>query len=115
MSNLRNHNRLEKNAAIFLEMLSMPGSDSSNNILLCNALDLSLEGVRVCVDEPIEVHSVLQMGIQLQGMDQPFYMVGEVRWCTQSAEGEPGFWVGFELLDSAGTDYDTWHQLTELL
>jgi hypothetical protein len=115
MSNQRTHERKIENAAIFLEMLATPDANEKNNILLCNAVDMSSRGLRVCVDEPIEQYSVLQMGVQLRGMAEPFYMVGEVRWCAFSTEGRPGYWVGFELLESAGTDYSTWQELVAQL
>jgi hypothetical protein len=58
--------------------------------------------------EPVTVGAILQIGVELPGKDEPFYLVGQVRWRKPDAE-HPGSWIaGFEILNAAGSDVDHW-------
>ena len=107
----RQDRRRQLTGAIFIEVVAASDSmTQQNKIVICRTFDISTGGLRVCVDENIEIGSILQLGADLNPGTDPIYLVGEVRWNSPNEEG-PGYWVGFELLESADTDIDAWHQL----
>ena len=112
----RRQPRLDEHCTIFIEVIasSEPGTEQES-ILICNSIEISAGGVRVCVDEEFESGAVLQLGIELPDLEEPLYVVGEVRWCKPAPQPDLGFYVGFKLLDSSGTDYEIWNKLLEEL
>ena len=112
----RTHERRGEQGTIFIEMLSVPDeTDESGQILICNSLDISANGLRVCLDREIEVGSILQLGIELPQLPETLYLVGEVKWSTQDDPEGSNFWAGFELLNSDGTDIEQWRSLVETM
>ena len=109
----RNNDRIHMTGAIFIEVTASEGH-AQNRILICRSFDISPGGLRVGLDEPIEIGSILQLGADLVPGRDPLYLVGEVRW-TEPRDPGPGYWVGFELLDSADTDIAAWRELQATL
>jgi Tfp pilus assembly protein PilZ len=110
----RQHQRLDERSTIFIEVLA--GGEHSaqqESILICNSLEISSGGLRVCVDDEFETGAILQLGIELPELEDPLYVVGEVRWCSPAPKNNPGYLVGFKLLESDGTDYEIWSKLLE--
>ena len=112
----RRQPRLDERSTIFIEVLasSDPGT-AQESILICNSIEISAGGVRVCVDEEFESGAILQLGIELPDLEEPIYVVGEVRWCKPAPPPDQGYNVGFKLLDGSGTDYEIWNQLLKEL
>lgn len=105
----RQWHRLEEQSAIFIETLSSGDQPQyPTEIVICSSVEVSATGVRVCVDDALEPGSILQLGVQLHGMQQPLYLVGEVRWCAADPQRSGSHYVGFELIESDGTDYLAW-------
>jgi hypothetical protein len=78
-------------------------------IARCETLEVSGSGLRVRVGESLTVGAILQIGVEMPGQDEPFYLVGQVRWRRQDT-GNPGQWLaGFEILNAAGSDIEQWH------
>lgn len=114
-SDKRSLARLAGKATVFMEW--PPAAEfptSAPSILVCNSMDFSALGLRVCVDTAIDAGSILQLGLQLPASQHTLYVVGEVRWCHYH-EAERVYWVGFELLESDGTDIATWTALLKKL
>jgi hypothetical protein len=109
----RHYKRLRGSATAFIELMG-PNVDAPDRapIIICDSLDISPAGVRVCVDTFIEPGTILQLGLQLAGLDQTLYMVAEVRWAKPTESGE-GYSIGFELMESDGTDLERWRSLLE--
>ena len=104
--------RLDEHSTIFIETISASDTHSQQEaIVICNSLEISASGVRVWVDNELESGSILQLGIELPELEQPLYVVGEVRWCSPAPEPKNGYYAGFKLLESDGTDYEIWNQL----
>ncbi|MEZ5501659.1 MAG: hypothetical protein R3E50_02985 [Halioglobus sp.] len=40
-------------------------------------------------------------------------MAAEVKWCRPNDEGDSGWLVGFALLNSSGSDIESWRALLE--
>ena len=112
----RSHPRLEEQSTIFIETRSSSdGNATKESILICNSVEISAGGLRVCVDEELPPGTILQLGVELPDFEQPLYLVGEVRWSKPAEAPNTGYHAGFQLLESAGTDYEIWKELlTEL-
>ena len=110
----REQARVDEHSTVFIETLAASEqSPQQESILICNSVEISPDGVRVCVDDELEVGAILQLGIELPELEQPLYVVGEVRWCKPSRKKDRGYYVGFKLLESDGTDYEIWYQLVQ--
>lgn len=96
--------RIEKDSTIFIEL----GADASN-IIICKSLDLSMTGVQVLVDEPILEGCILRLCLDSQGK-APIFVVARVVW---QKSGTDGFHIGFKLLPSKGTDFQSWETAIE--
>jgi Tfp pilus assembly protein PilZ len=110
----RQHRRLDERSTIFIEVLAgREHSSQQESILICNSIEISAGGLRVCVDEKFESGAILQLGIELPELEEPLYVVGEVRWCKPAPQPDIGYYVGFKLLESDGTDYEIWNKLLQ--
>ena len=108
----REQPRLDEYSTIFIETIAASDTHSQQEaIVICNSQELSASGVRVWVDNELESGAILQLGIELPELEQPLYVVGEVRWCKPAPEPKKGYYAGFKLLESDGTDYEIWTQL----
>ena len=104
----RHSGRTHRTGAIFIEVAA--DEEQQNRIVICHSFDVSPDGLRVSLDEPIDTGTILQLGADLVPGRDPLYLVGEVRW-SEPREPGPGYWVGFELIDSADTDIEAWREL----
>lgn len=54
--------------------------DSPKDWQSVEALDVSLTGVRIVINQPVTVNSVLDLDIKLPGIEKPFHVTGTVKW-----------------------------------
>ena len=101
--------RLPVASRVFVEIESPPpGSLGPGKVARCDTLDVSHSGLRVRLSESVSVGAILQIGVELPGENEPFYLVGQVRWRMQDKE-QRGSWVaGFEILNALGSDVEHW-------
>ena len=113
--NKRHDERLAGQATAFIELMgaSIDAPDRAP-IIICNSVDISRGGLRVYVDTFIEPGTILHLGLQLPGQEHPLYVVAEVKW-AQRTSARDGYWIGFALLESDGTDIAHWQSLVEKL
>lgn len=103
--------RLSEKGAVFIEVMSSSEMRTGQDqILISNTVEISTEGLRVELDRPIEVDTILQLAVKLGKLEAAMYVVGEVRWCSPMADGR-SYQAGFQLLESKGTDLETWRAL----
>ncbi len=107
--------RLQAAETIFIEVVSTSaGGHDPSNIIICNSMDLSANGLQVVVDDEIPINSILRLCIDIHDRD-PIYLIGEVMWTKCDTESD-GFRVGFSLIPSDGTDIQSWKEvIAELL
>jgi hypothetical protein len=100
--------RLELEATIFVEILA---SDNNNagNVLMCNSLDLSANGLQVVVVDEMPAGSIFRLCIDLKDAE-PIFLVAEVKWQRPDPEAE-AFRIGFSLFESDDTDIQRWKDL----
>ena len=108
--------RLPVESRVFIEIESAPpGSLGPGKIARCETLDVSNSGLRVRLDEAVTVGAILQIGVELPGKDEPFYLVGQVRWRMRDREVK-GKWVaGFEVLNAFGSDVEHWEAALQVI
>ena len=113
MTNSREHEdrgevRLELEATIFVEILAS-NKNNTGNVLMCNSLDLSENGLQVVVDDEMPAGSIFRLCIDLKEAD-PIFLVAEVKWQRPDPETD-GFRIGFSLFESDDTDIQRWKEL----
>lgn len=108
--------RLPVESRVFIELESPPpGSLGPGKVARCDTLEVSKEGLRVRLGEPVTVGAILQIGVELPGKDEPFYLVGQVRWRKQDPESHDAWIAGFEILNAAGSDIEHWEAALQVM
>ena len=108
--------RLPIESRVFIELESpAPGSLGPGRVARCETLDVSQSGLRVRIGESVTVGAILQIGVELPGKDEPFYLVGQVRWRMRDKD-VPGAWIaGYEILNALGSDVDQWNAALQVM
>lgn len=108
--------RLPTESRVFIELESPPpGAIGPGKVARCDTLEVSRGGLRVRLGESVTVGAILQIGVELPGRDEPFYLVAQTRWRKQDEEN-PGFWIaGFEILHSVGSDIEQWNAALQVM
>ena len=99
--------RLELEETVFIEVLSA-AAESSTNVVMCNSLDMSANGIQVVVDQDIPLGAILRLCIDMPGKD-PIFLVGEVKW-KRADTATGGICLGFLLFESDDSDIAAWKQ-----
>jgi hypothetical protein len=107
----RQEQRLLLEELVFIEVSSASKEDNSpSNIVICNTLDASANGLQVGMDYPLPVGSIHQLGVQLRDQEKRIYLAAEVKWCEQAVDGS-GSIMGLALFESEDTDIQAWKEL----
>jgi hypothetical protein len=108
----RSHVRIKMDTRVFVEAIA--ATDSSEGLLLQSKfLDVSYGGFSLNVESELTVGAILAVCAELPAVDEPLYMAAEVKWCRPREDGKSGWLVGFKILNSSGTDVESWHELLE--
>jgi len=115
-SNKRRFLRLPIETRVFIELESPPpGSIGPGKVARCETLEVSRAGLRARLAESVTVGAILQIGVELPGKDEPFYLVGQVRWRSRDKE-VAGTWIaGFEILNAQGSDIEHWEAALQVM
>ena len=101
----RSEARLEIEATIFIEVIA--GHESTDgDVIMCNSLDLSANGLQVVVDEDIEPESIFRLCVDLPD-EEPIFLVGEVKWRRPDPDSD-AYRIGFLLFESEDSDILRW-------
>ena len=100
--------RVDLEATIFIEVLAST-SELAGEVLLCNSLDLSANGLQVVVDDEIDKGSICRICIDIKGAD-PIFLVAEVMWMRPDDDHEATR-LGFLLYESDDSDIERWKEL----
>jgi hypothetical protein len=108
----RGDTRIELEETVFIEVIASTSSEPGN-VVICNSLDFSTNGLQVVVDDDMPTSSIFRLCIDLLDQD-PIFLVAEVKWKRPNIATE-GYRLGFLLFESDGTDIDRWHALVDRL
>jgi len=110
----REHQRFAAVKAIFIEIASRRRRpESSNTILRCETVDVSVGGLKIHVPQPISPGSRLNIGVPLDGKNN-LELTGTAMW-MKSVDNDSGFWVGLQLDDSDRNTMEQWFRVVHSL
>lgn len=108
--------RLPLETRVFIELESPPpGSIGPGKVARCETLEVSKNGLRLRLRESVTVGAILQIGVELPGKEEPFYLVGQARWRMQDKTQAENWIAGFEILNAHGSDVDQWEAALEVM
>lgn len=102
----RSATRFEKDITVFVDLESGLEADSESKIVICNSFDLSGGGLQLVLDRDIPQGNILRLCLDIKDRD-PLFVVARVKW-TRKNEESGDYNVGFQLLNSKGTDFESW-------
>lgn len=100
--------RLETEQTIFIEVVAS-SNRAPGDVVMCNSLDVSANGLQVIVDEELAPSSIFRLCIDPKDQD-PLFLVGEVKWARPDPDGG-GYRLGFLLFESDDTDIQRWKEM----
>lgn len=104
--NKRSETRLDEKVTIFVEVCSASLDNTlPADVIICNSLDISANGIQVQMDEKVPIGSILRLFAELPNSEKALHLIGEVKWII---EEEDQFNIGFELYDAENTDIIGW-------
>lgn len=108
----REHIRLQMDTEVYVELAAAAPEDGAEaELLRCDVKDVSRGGLKAQVEQELIEHSILSIAVFIPGVDEPFHLVGEVRWCLPAPDAEGKWNAGFKVLTSKGSDIDSWRDL----
>jgi len=113
----RKHQRIHIERAIFVEV-DNPNSrtESGNQIMRCETVDVSVGGLKIWVPEPVEEGATLNIAAPMEDWKENLELSGKAMWVTAGDEADRGgFWVGLELMDSSREDMEKWLKVVHRL
>lgn len=110
ISDNRSELRLKGNFTVLIETYSAaPGDDTPPKVVICSTIDMSANGLMICMDEALTPEAIFQLYIESSEPPYRFHLVGEVRWSRPTNDGQ--YRTGFTLYESDGTDINAWKNL----
>lgn len=114
-SERREQPRFETVQAIYIEVTGRRRqSESSNTILRCETVNVSVGGLKIHVSEPIATGSRLNIGVPLESGKNNLELTGEAVWMKPLDKGD-GYWVGLQLDDSDSDTMASWFRVVHSL
>lgn len=108
--NRRTNLRMSRNDKVSIQIL-LPGPDGpgSGQVLECETLDVSREGICVRIDQSLEADHFFDFCVELCDYHKIFLLTGEIRWCRPDQQGL--YQAGILVHDGERTDFDAWNRL----
>jgi len=110
LSERRDAERYELKQALDLKIAFSSENPNLLGKTLCGStLDVSASGLRIELNQPIKVDSVLDVWVTLKGNTKKYFLTGNVRW-IQEMEVGGYFQIGVVLRERSDTvtDFDNW-------
>lgn len=106
----RRHPRQPQKEKLFVQAHFVADDPSLSGLTLpCSSTDISPEGVRTRLPQPLEPGTRLELWVKLAKSSHHFLLLGEVRWSNATAEQE--YETGIQLVDAEHTDFPLWQTL----
>lgn len=102
----RAHQRIEVSEEVSLKIVfSSENPGLLGRTLDGSTLDLSASGLRISLNHPIKIDSVLDVWVTMKEQKRKFFLTGNVRWCNES--DKPGIYqIGLVLRERTDTVTD---------
>lgn len=113
----RKHQRIHIERAIFVEVENPDSrTESGNQIMRCETVDVSVGGLKIWVPEAVEQGATLNIAAPMEDWKENLELSGKAMWVTPVEEPDRGgFWVGLELMDSSREDMEKWLKVVHRL
>ena len=106
----RQDKRHLKEEVIFIEVLSASSKEMKDQLTLeCSTRDISREGLRIRVEYPLIIDSILELLISLGKAGRKFQLTAQVKWFEKITESE--YIAGFELIEADHSDFVVWRNM----
>jgi PilZ domain len=102
----RAHKRMEVSEDVSLKIVfSSENPGLLGRTIDGSTLDLSAGGLRISLNHPIKIDSVLDVWVTMKEQKRKFFLTGNVRWCNES--DKPGVYqIGLVLRERTDTVTD---------
>lgn len=109
--NGRSASRIRSRESVSIQILQ-PQTDNADvpRVVSCKTVDISTNGLRLQLNEPVEPERIFDLCIELDIVPQYLLLIGETRWCHYN-DHDSCYDVGMIIHDSEGTDYQEWVKL----
>jgi hypothetical protein len=106
----RSEVRIDEKVMVFIEVCSADfDNNSPANIIICNSIDMSANGVQVEIDQKVPVGTILRICADFGGDEQAaLYLVGETKWVKPQQDS---LCIGFEIYDAENSDVIGWKKV----
>ncbi len=92
----------------FVEIIEQRGqADFVQKVIPCETVDLSENGLKMYMSEPVQQGLITDLIIELNASQQRYRLTAEVKWISETAD-DGWYFVGFELFDAEDTHYGEW-------
>lgn len=110
-SESRNNLRIRSRESVSIQIMqpNAEGLDTPR-VVMCKTADISTNGLRIQLNEPLEAERIFDLCIELDFTPQYLLLIGETRWCNYN-EQDNCYDVGLTIHDSEGSDYQEWIKL----
>lgn len=110
MHNQRKEQRIGSQIHIFIELTARSADAlQEGEVLRCDTMNLSPEGLGIIADKALFTGSILQIGAELVSEAPPLFMAAEVAWCA-AIHKEKAFLAGLHLLPASDSDQLQWYE-----
>ena len=110
VENRRQDARVSLKEALNLKIVFSSENPNLLGKTLCGStVDVSASGLRIELNQEIQLDSVLDVWVTLKDNDKKYFLTGNVRWCRQMETGVY-YQIGVVLRERSDTitDLDTW-------
>lgn len=98
--------RLSIGAEIFIEKVAAdPTEGNPPEVLRCEAIDISANGMKVMVDSPLTAGGIHTLIVEIYRTEAVYRLTAEVKWVEKTPDG---YCLGLALFDSDGTEIVDW-------
>ncbi len=113
MDDQRSHQRHTRKEDAYLELTQYgKQGDYLQKVIACETVDLSAQGLKVYMSEPVEQGLITDVLVEISGQEGRFFLTAEVKWISPS--GDDGwYFAGFQIFEAENTDYESWAKMIE--
>ena len=105
--------RYERSAELSMKIVfSSENPDLLGKTLDGSTIDVSASGLRIVLNRPIKMDSVLDVWVNLKDQNKKYFLTGNVRWCNETEVGG-AYQIGVVLRERTDTvtDLSSWQAL----
>ncbi|MDE2196107.1 MAG: PilZ domain-containing protein [Gammaproteobacteria bacterium] len=104
----RRYPRLRREERAVIRPLDVDAPEQ--NACHCITVDVSLNGLQVCLKQRHEPGELLDMLVNMEGYGDPFHLLGEVKWCA-TLRSQQDYCLGVEIKDTNDQNFSDWRRV----